>query len=146
MGRPKAPCGTDAAYRRHLREGVEIDEACRRAHTEAGRKSSGRTKPRAPKTPAFKPTPDAPPADGPPADDATQVDDMKLIVDTLRTAFTTIAASDPTRLAPISREFRAAVDAARGPAETPKELTLADQLAQARAARTARAAGQGASA
>ncbi|WP_270366152.1 hypothetical protein [Microbacterium algeriense] len=139
MGRPKAPCGTDAAYRRHLREGVEVDEACRRAHTEAGRKPSKRSKPRAPRSPAFVPT-----ADAPPSDNAEQPDDMKLIVDTLRTAFTTIAASDPTRLAPISREFRAAVEATRGPADAPKELSLADQLAQARAARAARTAGSGA--
>ena len=141
MGRPKAPCGTDAAYRRHLREGVEVDEACRRAHTEAGRKSSGSIKPSATKKPEFTPTFDAPPAD-----DAAQPDDMKLIVDTLRTAFRTVAESDPTRLAPISREFRAAVEAVRGPAETPKELTFDDQLAQARAARAARAASKGATA
>lgn len=141
MGRPKAPCGTDAAYRRHLREGVEVDEACRRAHTEAGRKSSGRTKPRAAVTPEFTPTPEVPPAD-----DAEQEDDMKLIVDTLRTVFKTVAEKDPTRIAPIARVFQTAVEATRGPAETPKELTFDDQLAQARAARAARAASKGAAA
>jgi hypothetical protein len=139
MGRPKAPCGTDAAYRRHLREGVEPDEACRRAHTEAGRKSSGRAAPRLKKSPAFTPSDPPPPQSG-------DEDDMKLIVDTLRTAFKTIAESDPTRLAPISREFRAAVEAVRGPAETPKELTLAEQLAQVRAARAARTASKSTSA
>lgn len=141
MGRPKAPCGTDAAYRRHLREGVEVDEACRRAHTEAGRKSSGRTKPRAAAQPAFTPTPETPPAD-----DAKHPDDMKLIVDTLRSVFKTVAEKDPTRIAPIARVFQTAVEATRGPVETPKELTFDDQLAQARAARAARAASKGAAA
>lgn len=66
---------------------------------------------------------------------------MKLIVDTLRSAFTKIAEADPARLAPIAREFRAAVEASRATAPAEKELTLADQLAAARAARAARAAG-----
>ncbi|MFJ2502560.1 hypothetical protein [Microbacterium sp. NPDC087592] len=141
MGRPKAPCGTDAAYRRHLREGVEVDEACRRAHTAAGRKSSGRTKPRAAAKPEFTPAPEAPPTD-----DVEQPDDMKLIVDTLRTVFKNVAEKDPTRIAPIARVFQTAVEATRGPVETPKELTLADQLAAARAARATRTAGKGATA
>jgi hypothetical protein len=37
MTKPKAPCGTDAAYRRHLREAVEPDEACKAAHADARR-------------------------------------------------------------------------------------------------------------
>lgn len=139
MGRPKAPCGTDAAYRRHLREGVEVDEACRRAHTEAGRKSSGRTSPRFTTTTDAATEPAAPPSGDEP-------DDMKLIVDTLRTVFKTVAEKDPTRIAPIARVFQTAIEATRGPVEPPKELSLADQLAQVRAARAARAAGKGASA
>lgn len=31
MGRPLSPCGTPAAYRRHLREGSDPCSACRRA-------------------------------------------------------------------------------------------------------------------
>ncbi|KAB7850183.1 WhiB family transcriptional regulator [Streptomyces mobaraensis] len=31
-GRPPSPCGTEAAYQRHLREHEPTDEACRRAH------------------------------------------------------------------------------------------------------------------
>lgn len=140
MGRPKAPCGTDAAYRRHLREGVEVDEACRRAHTEAGRKSSGRTSSR------FNTTTDAATESAAPPPAGDEPDDMKLIVDTLRTVFQTVAEKDPTRIAPIARVFQTAVEATRGPVEPPKELSLADQLAQVRAARAARAAGKGASA
>ncbi|MCC4250703.1 hypothetical protein [Microbacterium testaceum] len=77
-------------------------------------------------------------------DDEGDVDDMALIVSGLRSAFKKIAKDDPTKLAPIAREFRAAVEAVRGPIETPKEMSLADQLEAARAARAARAAGQGA--
>ena len=127
MARAKAPCGTDAAYRRHLRNGELIDDACRLAHTKAGRASR-----RSPAASTHESAPSAPPAD---------VDDMQLIVDTLRNVFVKIAKDDPTKLAPISREFRSAVEAVRGPVEPPKEMTLAEQLAEARAARAARAAG-----
>jgi hypothetical protein len=140
MGRPKAPCGTDAAYRRHLREGVEVDEACRRAHTEAGRRSSGRKSPRFVAASGTEISAHADVTDRP----AGETDDMKLIVDTLRTVFTTVAEKDPTRIAPIAAVFQKAVEATRSPVEPPKELSLADQLAQARAARAARAAGKGA--
>lgn len=136
MGRPKAPCGTDAAYRRHLRNGEPVDDACRKAHTMAGRAHR--------RSPAAG-VGDASPGAAAAASDGDG-DDMQLIVDTLRKAFKAVAAEDPTKLAPIAREFRAAVEAARGPVEPPKELTLAEQLAEARAARAARAAGTHASA
>lgn len=135
MGKPKAPCGTDAAYRRHLRNGETVDEACRDAHA-AARRGDRRSPAAAPRSaPMF--TPDLPPSDV--SDD--EIDDMALIVKTLRGAFVQIAAEDPTKLAPIAREFRAVVEAVRGPVEQPKELSLADQLEAARAARAARAAG-----
>lgn len=34
MPRPKAPCGTYTAYKRHLRDGEEVDAACRKAQQE----------------------------------------------------------------------------------------------------------------
>jgi len=131
MGRSKAPCGTDAAYRRHLREGTPVDDACQAAHTEAGRRYR-----QAALTPPATPTERAAATD---EDDET--DDMQLIVDSLRIALKAATKSDPTKIAPIAREFRFAVEAARGPVEAPKEKTLAEQLAEARAARAARAAG-----
>ncbi|MCC4906961.1 hypothetical protein [Microbacterium sp. cx-59] len=139
MGKPKARCGTDAAYRRHLRNGDPVDDACRDAH--AATRRASRRSPAAPTTPT---TPTAPePPDAETADDG-DADDLELIVKTLRKAFVKIAADDPTKLAPIAREFRTAVESKRGPVEPPKELTLAEQLAQARAARAARAQSQGA--
>lgn len=130
MGRPKAPCGTDAAYRRHLREGAPVDEACQLAHTEAGRRYR-------------QPAPVPPPAssEDPPAAEETAVDDLQLIVDTLRVALKATVKKDPSKIAPIARELRYAVEAARGPVEAPKEMTLAEQLAEARASRAARTAG-----
>lgn len=35
--RPLAPCGTEAAYHRHVRNGEPKDDACRQAHTIAKR-------------------------------------------------------------------------------------------------------------
>jgi hypothetical protein len=35
---PLAPCGTEAAHRRHVRNGEPIDQACRQARNEAGRR------------------------------------------------------------------------------------------------------------
>ena len=40
--KPPAPCGTTAAYDRHIRDREPIDDACREAHTEYRRKIRGR--------------------------------------------------------------------------------------------------------
>ena len=39
--KPPAPCGTTAAYDRHVRDGEHIDDACREAQTEYRRKLRG---------------------------------------------------------------------------------------------------------
>ncbi|WP_424937339.1 MULTISPECIES: hypothetical protein [Bacteria] len=46
MPRPKSPCGTYPAYRRHLKHSEPIDAACRRAQQEhdAGRAKTHRTR------------------------------------------------------------------------------------------------------
>lgn len=124
MGKPKSPCGTEAAYRRHLRHREEPCAACREAHASLRRVSRRSAASSSPVVP--------PPIDG--------RDDMTLLVDTLRDAFVKVAAEDPSKLAPIAREFRSVIEAVNGPTEQPKELTLAEQLAEARAARAARAA------
>lgn len=132
MARPKAPCGTDAAYRRHLRNEEPVDDACREAHAAAQRSAR--------RSPAASSALEAPPD----LTDEVDGDDMVLLVDTLRKAFVTIAAADPTKLAPIAREFRSAVEASRPAVDAPKELSLAEQLAEARAARAARTQSQSA--
>ena len=37
-GRRPAPCGTNSAYRRHIKKGEPIDQACRAAHAAADRR------------------------------------------------------------------------------------------------------------
>ncbi|MDI9889963.1 hypothetical protein [Microbacterium sp. IEGM 1404] len=138
MGKPKAPCGTDAAYRRHLRNGETVDDACRDAHAAARR--GDRRSPADTPRPTFVATAPETPTDESEEPEQDDLDDLALIVSGLRSAFKKIAKDDPTKLAPIAREFRAAVEAVRGPAEPPKELSLADQLEAARSARAARAA------
>lgn len=49
-GRPLAPCGTLAAYQRHMRKHEPIDDACRQANTDAKRKQTGAGKTLAPIT------------------------------------------------------------------------------------------------
>jgi WhiB family redox-sensing transcriptional regulator len=46
VGRPRAECGTPAAYDRHVRNGEPIDAACRKAHAEktARYRATGSTK------------------------------------------------------------------------------------------------------
>ena len=36
--KPPSPCGTDSAYGRHRKHGEPIDDACRKAHSEAGKR------------------------------------------------------------------------------------------------------------
>ncbi|MEU1800819.1 hypothetical protein [Streptomyces sp. NPDC019937] len=48
--RPLAPCGTLAAYQRHMRKHEPIDDACRQANTNAKRTQSGAGKTLAPIT------------------------------------------------------------------------------------------------
>jgi len=47
-GRPEAPCGTQAAYDRHIRRHELVDDACREAHAEKRRKQRARDRGPAP--------------------------------------------------------------------------------------------------
>lgn len=145
MGRPESPHGTVAAYKRHLRRHEEPCGPCRQANTDARRGDR-----RSPAVSAAVTRLPAPPIVGEAvdegADEPVEVDDLALIVETLRKAMLKVASDDPAKVAPLARELRAAVEAVRGPAGQSKEPTLAEQLAEARAARAARAQSQGASA
>lgn len=44
MARPKAPCGTYSAYKRHLRDEEPVDEACRAASVERSREQAASRK------------------------------------------------------------------------------------------------------
>lgn len=122
MGRAESPCGTVSAYKRHLRRNETPCDPCRDAKRNAQRDAR--------KLPgAITNKVDA------------DTDDLMLIMDTLRSALVAVADSAPDKIAPIAREFRAAIAAASEPADKPREMSLADQLAEARAARATRASG-----
>ena len=123
MGRPLAPHGTEAAYKRHLRHKESPCDACAEAHRALQRaKRDAVAAPRLPKV-----------------SDAESDDDLVLIRSVLRKALRDTAASDPSKVAPIAKELRAVVEAMSPSVDPPKELTLDEQLAEARAARAARA-------
>jgi len=142
--RPKAPCGTYSAYKRHLREKTPVDDACaaaRDARTEdaAQKRRAAKSEPRilsivtaAPKSPP------APPADpDPDPEELTQVQILREGLAAVRAAITVVRSNDPARLAPLLKEQReiARELAQLGTAEGAKSESLASQLAAARAAR-----------
>ena len=135
MPRPRARCGTESAYRRHLRHGEPVDDACRRAHNENNRLRRNPTATPQPVDQVEVLTAEEPAAL------AAGDDELAHVIRVLREVFDKLAESDPGRLAPIARLYLTALDAAKEPVEVPKELSLAEQLAEARAARVARTAG-----
>ena len=120
MGRPQAPCGTQSAYRRHLRNDEPPCDACRVAHREGRRAERGSAAPDLGVEPV---------APGP------DVDPLVFARDQLVNAIGIVSVSDPSRLAPLVGELRKVVAEMGGIQERPK--SLAEQLADARARRAA---------
>lgn len=150
MPRAKAPCGTYTAYKRHLRDGEEVDSACRRAqkeHDAARSTSVGARRSRAvlkPADPAPEP-PIQPPAPTPTTDEGhvSRLEVLKELLEEQRQLLPALRRTDPSRAYLLMREQRETV---REIAEIQgngqaKGVTLADQLAEARQARAARVAG-----
>ena len=134
MARPPAPCGTDAAYRRHLRRSEKPCTPCldaHRAETARYRKAS------APKTAEPVPVVVEP-------DEVSKAEVLREQRDTLRVALKQAAAeAEYSAVSSMSKELRAVQDALDALVQPQPEgvRTLADELAAARAAREARAAG-----
>ena len=154
MPRPRAACGTLAAYRRHLREGTAVDPACReakRAHNRARSTSAAARVERAAasagvmveKRSGAAPVGAVPP---PPVTEEGHISRLEVLKEMLQTSRDTVAAlkgSDPTRLyllLPEQREIVREISEIQGNGQA-KGVTLADQLAAAREARAQRAAG-----
>lgn len=133
MARPLAPHGTVAAYKRHLRHGEEPCVPCRDAKRDARRQEYRASRGRKGESAEAE----TPPADSAPGD----LGSLELIAETLRTSLLAVAKQSPEKVAPIARELRATLLAMEAGTEKPKEASLADQLAEARAARAARASG-----
>lgn len=95
MPRKPSPCGTKAAYERHLRNGEDPCEACTRANTVAQRKK--RDTARKPKEPL----------DGVPAPESvSRLDDLNRQRETLWQAIQWAIQDDPARVAALSKELR----------------------------------------
>ncbi len=108
-----APCGTLAAYRRHLRAGEKPCTACRQANRDVKRAQADQRRRIAPPAPQdvrsdFSPAPellnDVPPAAA--AGPVTAASDLRMVRDVLVAAIGTVKREDPTRLAPLVRELR----------------------------------------
>lgn len=133
MPRSVQPCGTPAAYRRHLRNGEKPCLDCHRAH--AKRKTeladARRERARLALVSAAPDVPELPDGDIDPLQDAR---------DNLRMVNTAMASAVPREIAALSRrrqELVALIVELGGK----KEVSLADQLAAAREAREARRSG-----
>jgi hypothetical protein len=131
MPRSLAPHGTVAAYKRHLRHHEEPCVPCRDAKRDARRAEYLASRGRKGESADAETT--SPPVS---PDD---LGDLELIAQTLRASMLKVAKESPEKVAPIARELRATLVALGAGSEKPKEASLADQLAEARAARAARA-------
>lgn len=144
MPRAKAPCGTYTAYKRHLRLKEPVDDACRAAQREHDSARSTSSSARAARQGAPVP-PVEPPPPTPTTEDGhvSRLEVLKDLLEEQRTLLPQLRRTDPARAYLLMREQRETV---REIAEIQgngqaKGVTLADQLAEARAARAARAAG-----
>ena len=152
MARELAPCGTWAAYKRHLRKNEEVDEACRQAArdqkrnqreqqaadaasaTEVAAQSAGEVqvvshmvaygKTAEIEVPVF----------------ATELEGAEWLLARTRAA---LIAASPKDVAPLSKAVQeAAAEVSRlSASQKPKEVSALDQLAQRRAQRLAAAQG-----
>ena len=134
MARPKAPCGTDAAYRRHLREGEQPCVRCRDAHRAANAVHRA--------APAVVGDVDVEIAE---LVDSERVGDLRAQRKVLQLAIEWALGNDPKAVPAASRELRevnAELEKLTGASSDAQGVpSLADQLAAARAAREARTAG-----
>lgn len=124
---PLAPCGTPAAYRRHLRAREAPCAACRKANRDAKRDQSDQRR-RTPKPASTSTSPDSahPPVDT--AGPSSAAADLRMVRSVLVTAIRKVTTDDPTRLAPLIRELREtwkALDVQPDTADTEDEFTVA---------------------
>jgi hypothetical protein len=136
--RPKAPCGTYSAYKRHLRDGSPVDAVCAGARDERTREVAAERSAKKFAAPVLTLVPADPAAD---EKRMQRVEVLREGFDVVRAAIAVVKLSEPARLAPLLKEQReiarelGEIDAAEGA----KSESLGEQLARARAARQARA-------
>lgn len=132
MTRSLKPCGTTAAYRRHLRNGEPACDACKAANTEAKKSSVRASQDRAAEVVKLAIV-DAPPP-------AESTDELEKLRWNLRILEATMESGVPNGMAALSKQHAELV--ARivklESADAPKESKL-DELARRRAERLAKA-------
>ena len=142
MGKAPSPCGTPAAYRRHLRRKESPCAACRKAKRgEAQQQRDEARKSAVPTTPTCPPlvaaAPSAPASPGPVS---SEKGDLEMARDSLVEAIDQVRAEDPTRLPGLVRELRETWKALRDLKAKGADEEAVDEFAKARAAREARKA------
>ncbi|MGM7677651.1 hypothetical protein [Microbacterium sp. A94] len=109
MARPKAPCGTYPAYRRHLRAKERVDDACREAQRnhDAGRSTSApaRQKRVIEKTPSIAPVV-VPPAAQTDDGNVSRVEVLQELLQESRELVKELRRTDPARVYLQMREQR----------------------------------------
>jgi hypothetical protein len=136
MPRPKAPCGTYSAYKRHLRDGSPVDPACEAARNARTEQVAAQRKAAKAGKPVLTLVATADSSEGTPY---RRVDVLREGLEVVRDAIRAVAQTEPARLAPLLKEQReiarelGELEAAEGA----KNDSLAEQLRRARAARQA---------
>ena len=90
-----APCGTKAAYERHLRRKEPVDEECRLANTKAQRKTRAEAR-----------KPDVPPPPVSVPEESSRLGDLERQRDVLWTTIQWAVENDPARVPAMSKELR----------------------------------------
>lgn len=142
MPRPPAPCGSYSAYKRHLRKGEPVDDACRRASDE---RVAEQKEAREAGRPARSKTAAAPPPDDfedwedfdaerraapevPPAN-RTRLERLQWGLSLVEAAMAHVSDEEPAKLAPLSKrhsELLAEIDSLEG--ATVKEVDPFDEF------------------
>lgn len=143
MPRPPAPCGTYPAYRRHLRRGERVDAKCRAAQKahDGGRSTSAPARAQRAKPNAKAVEPAAPVVPTPLTDEGhiSRLEVLKELLELQRALLPELRKSDPRSAYLLMREQRDTlreISELQGNGQV-KGVTLADQLADARARRRA---------
>lgn len=142
MGKAPSPCGTPAAYRRHLRHKESPCDACRKAKRGEARQQRDEARKAEVAT-----IPTRPPlvAAAPPATrlGSSEKSDLEMARDSLVEAIDLVRAVDPTRLPGLVRELRETWKTMRDLTAKGADESPEDEFAKARAAREARKAAGG---
>lgn len=144
MPRPKAPCGTYPAYRRHLRLKETVDAACREAQRAHDGKRSTSAEARQQRAMEQPPVPPfvVPPAAQTTEGHVSRVEVLQEMLQESRELVKELRRTDPARVYLQMREQREVlreIAELQGNGQV-KGVTLADQLAEARERRKADAA------